>query len=252
MHRLISTSALALGALTLTAGPAPAQAQDPWAQATETLHSPHPCHLRPNHDHGAWGRPELSVHVSSNDVAVGDTVYINLTARGPYADAKLTLSANGRTLALTDRYAQWTVPSIGTHTFQLRAVTASGHIKDTSTLLIVRDPTDTRPPVASIEPLPVFTALTRPIDVFGVVHDAEAIQGWVLFLVPEDRCDMHVLAEGDTAQSSAPLHRLNPSRYRPGRYFIGVLVEDYGGHTTTAFQTLTLAAPPERRHPLLR
>ena len=204
--------------------------------------------------------PTVEFGFSSNVVAIGEE--LNLQVRGTDGDglANLELTANGTPIALDSSEIRSGSINGSTLLFTeaglvelvATATDTNGNVGTETLTIRVTDPNDTTPPVTELD-LTQFegdgSVITAPIDIIGTVED-DSLEFYRLEIAPIDLVnpnnptapddDYRVLAEG-TGSVDGVLGQVDPTLLANGNYFLRVVTGDFSGNVDAQGTTVSIA-----------
>ncbi len=171
-------------------------------------------------------------------VSVGQSLLIHPTASSIADITSITLTVNG---------APVTLDSLGRYTFKptttapvtlvATATDIDGNIGTATTLLKIRDLSDTVAPVLSLTPAS-GTTITTATPIIASVSDIN-LNTYTLTLT-DARGSVTTLATGQTAVSNTTLATLDPAALENGVYTLTLTASDVSGNTSTVSSVLDI------------
>ena len=193
--------------------------------------------------------PEVLLGFSSNRVAIGEDLTLQVRATDDTAIASLELLVNGSLVTLTpgnltsgainEAVVQFTEAGL----VEIVAIaTDTNGSTDAQTLSVrVFDPSDTTGPVPQVDLTPfeeTGAQITAPIDIIGTIND-DGLEFYRLEIAPVDAvnpnnpsaadADYRVLAEG-TGNVDGVIGQVDPTLLANGNYFLRVVTGDLSGN----------------------
>ncbi|GAB4190199.1 MAG: hypothetical protein Tsb002_17950 [Wenzhouxiangellaceae bacterium] len=205
---------------------------------------------------GIVGAPQQwSVHVAPADEALaigvtaspdfiepGEAVTISLDPQGVSGNATITANVDGQPLTLDSNLQAVINPTQpGLHTVTANLSSSQGTVSNSVTF-VVRDISDTTPPLVTIDNIVDLAEITAPEAVIGSVSDANLVS-WILavFRKGGDNSQFTTLAEGVNVFSQQNIGQFDPTLLRNGMYNLVLQATDTGGNTSFDSRTLRVS-----------
>ena len=171
-------------------------------------------------------------------VSVGQSVLIHPTASSIADIASLTLTVNGTPVTLDSlgRYA-YVPTSTAPVTIDATATDIDGHTSSTTTIMKVRDLSDTTAPVLSMTPGSGAT-ISAATPIVATVSDTN-LNNYTLTLT-DARGSVTTLATGQNTVTNAMLATLDPAALENGVYTLTLTASDVSGNTSSVSSVLDI------------
>lgn len=181
----------------------------------------------------------VSLSISPTTADQGDLVTFSVEKSGGPTDAMLKLYVDGVEIALDSTGNASTVAS-GYGLLQVRAVATSDDvIVEETGQYLVRDPSDTVPPIAEIIAPGDTAVITEPVAIIGTASD-ENLVSYELYIAPRHTDNWAQIASGDVSIEAGELGILDPTMMVNGQYALQLQVTDVNGQMTSASSVVTL------------
>ncbi len=171
-------------------------------------------------------------------VSVGQSVVIHPTASSIADVASITLTINGTPVTLDSlgRYT-FTPTSTAPVTLVATATDIDGHTSSTTTLLKIRDLSDTAAPVLSLTPGSGST-ITAATPIVATVSDTN-LNTYTLTLT-DARGSVTTLTTGQSTVAAATIATLNPAALENGVYTLTLTASDVSGNSSSVSSVLDI------------
>jgi choice-of-anchor A domain-containing protein/RHS repeat-associated protein len=180
------------------------------------------------------GRIPLSIKFGSSATIVNknDPVTLTLIVNGG-SEAPVVNYTLDASPGVLDAFSQSVVSftTSGLHTAKV-VVTSGGETKAAEVSILVRDPSDTVAPIASITSPTNTGRITAPTDILGTVTDDHLIS-YELLVSPKDKGQWESIAKGSAPVVNGKLASVDPTLMQNGIYDLQLVALDINGKTTS-------------------
>ncbi|MAE63850.1 MAG: hypothetical protein CMJ18_06215, partial [Phycisphaeraceae bacterium] len=171
----------------------------------------------------------------------GQNVVINALADSLASIVARTVTVDGQPVPLDANHrGNFAPPAPGRYVVEVTATDADGLTGSASTVLKVRDPDDSAPPIVAFAPGLDGTVLTSAQDVIATIDDA-TLDTWTLEIALLGTDDFALLAAGTTTVQDGSVATLDPAAFNNGFYRLRLMATDIDRRTSRAEVIVELA-----------
>ena len=182
--------------------------------------------------------PQVAIQLSDNNVEVGSTIDIRVTAIDNVGVENLMLTLDGVAVALdANGGARVTLENFGGITAVATATDAAGNSGTDSIQILVADPNDVDGPVISIATPGDGDSITAPTDIIGSVMD-DTLVSYRLLLGDFETRNFKEIATGTENVDNGVLGQIDPTLLRNGSYILRLEAFDAGGNGSVIEQAV--------------
>ncbi|MBE9012320.1 putative Ig domain-containing protein, partial [Pseudanabaenaceae cyanobacterium LEGE 13415] len=177
--------------------------------------------------------PTVVVDLTPSFAAVPGQQILLQTGASSLADiVSQTMSVNGQNLTLDAQgRATFTATSAGRFVVEATATDADNRIGRTQTILRVRDPQDTTPPIVEFAPDLNGSRIVTAINLIGTVQDTN-LDEWALEIARFGSDRYETIGRGIQTVGNRALSQLNPNGLLDGFYQLRLRASDISGRTS--------------------
>jgi RHS repeat-associated protein len=185
--------------------------------------------------------PKVRIQVSSNPVALGETLDLLVTSSDNTRVVSLNVSVDGKPISLDDRgRASLVMAKAGALPIFAEARDGAGNLGQKSIEVIVIDTSVTGSPTVDVT-VPTENAIVSALtDIFGTVQD-DHLTSWKLELLSSTHQHVSIIASGTTQITNAKLGTFDPTRFQNDSYILRLTAINRGGLSNSIDTNINVA-----------
>jgi hypothetical protein len=173
--------------------------------------------------------PKVRIQVSSNPVALGETLDLLVTSSDNTRVVSLDVSVDGKPISLDDRgRASLVMAKAGALPIFAEARDGAGNLGQKSIEVIVIDTSVTGSPTVDVTVPAENATITAPTDVIGTVQDPNLVS-WKLEVAPFDGGDFKQIANGTNQITNGKIATFDPTMLQNDSYIVRLTAVNTGG-----------------------